>query len=53
MENEKLSPIKEVLDAIHIEGQGEAERLIERITLGRSDDITNIQREDVHAEAGT
>ena len=44
---------KQILDSIHVEGQGEAKGLVEGIGLGGGDDIAHIEGEDTHAEAST
>ena len=46
-------PAEQILNAIHIEGEGETEGLVERITLGRGDDITHIKGEYTHTETTT
>ena len=44
---------QQVAYAVHVEGQGEAECLVEGVALCRGDDIASIEREDVHLEACT
>ena len=44
---------EKVLDSIHIERQGEAQCLVQRVTLYCTDQIRGIQLENTHAETGT
>ena len=48
-----LSSLEQVLDAVHVEGEREAQRLVERIALGGGYYITGIELEHTHLETGT
>lgn len=38
-----LSPVEEVFNAVYVEVEGEAEGLVKRVGLGRSDDISRVE----------
>ena len=48
----KLAPEK-ILYSVHIECEGETQGLVKRITLGGRDDISHVERENIHAESST
>lgn len=45
--------MEQVFNTVHIEGKGESQCLVERVTLSRCYDVTGIQREHTHLESGT
>lgn len=45
--------MEQIFNAIHIKRQRKAQRLIKRIALGGSYDITSIERKHTHSETGT
>ena len=44
---------EKVTNTIHIEGERETERLIQRVALYRTDQVGSIELEHAHAETGT
>ena len=53
-EGDKIGLLSEqILDAVHVEGKRETERLVEGIALSGGDDVTDIEGENAHAESAT
>ena len=46
-----LSSSKQILNAVHIKAEREAQCLVQRVALGRGNDVASIEREHAHLKA--
>ena len=48
-----LSSSKQIFNAVHIKAEREAQCLVQRVALGRGNDVASIEREHAHLKACT